>query len=461
MVFEKVLSTINKYNLIEPGDKIVVGISGGPDSVCLLHILTRLKEKLDIDIYAAHLNHQIRGIEAQKDALYVSNICDKMGITCFLKSIDVPNYCKDNSLSIEEGARKLRYEMFDEIKQKTKSNKIAIGHNLNDQAETVLMRIMRGTGLQGLRGIEYSRENGVIRPLLDIERKDIEKYCEVHKLNPRIDESNLQNIYTRNKIRLELIPYMMDNFNTNLIESIVRMSNNLKSDSDYIELQSEAKFKELCKTTSDTVNINISDFSKLHNAIKVRVLRKGIKYLLGDTNFIDQKHIEDIMELESESKINKMLTIPRGVFVYRKKDCITLTTTEIVNEEIEFLYSIPTNGFVKIKELKTIVETQTMTKDRYKNMKVDKMSRGFDLNKIKGGIVVRSRQQGDKIKLVGGTKKVKDLFIDLKIPREERCKVPIISDEQGILQVGEFKSSENYKIDENTKEVLKVSFKKL
>ena len=160
MVFEKVLSTINKYNLIESGDKIVIGISGGPDSVCLLHILNRLKEKLDIEIYAAHLNHQIRGIEAQKDALYVSNMCDEMGITCFLKSIDVPKYCKDNSLSIEEGARKLRYEMFDEIKQKTKSNKIAVGHNLNDQAETILMRVMRGTGLQGLRGIEYSRENG-------------------------------------------------------------------------------------------------------------------------------------------------------------------------------------------------------------------------------------------------------------------------------------------------------------
>ena len=196
MVFEKVLSTINKHNLIESGDKIVIGISGGPDSVCLLHILSRLKEKLNIELYAAHLNHQIRGIEAQKDALYVSEICDEMGITYFLKSIDVPKYCKDNSLSIEEGARKLRYEMFDEIKKRTKSNKIAIGHNLNDQAETVLMRIMRGTGLQGLRGIEYARENGVIRPLLDIERKDIEEYCKVHNLNPRIDESNLENIYT-------------------------------------------------------------------------------------------------------------------------------------------------------------------------------------------------------------------------------------------------------------------------
>ena len=254
---------------------------------------------------------------------------------------------------------------------------------------------------------------------------------------------------------------MMDNFNTNLIESIVRMSNSLRSDSEYIESQSEAKFKDICKFTSDTVNVRIDDFSKLHNSIKVRILRKGIKHILGDTNFIDQKHIEDIMEFENESKINKMLTIPRGVFVYRKKDCITLTTTEIINEEIEFSYNIPTNGFVKIKELKTIIETQTMSKDRYKNAKLDKMSKGFDLNKIKGGIVVRSRQQGDKIKLVGGTKKIKDLFIDLKIPREDRCKVPIISDEQGILQVGEYKSSENYKIDENTKEVLKVSFKKL
>ena len=459
MVFEKVLSTINKHNLIESGDKIVIGISGGPDSVCLLHILSRLKEKLNIELYAAHLNHQIRGIEAQKDALYVSEICDEMGITYFLKSIDVPKYCKDNSLSIEEGARKLRYEMFDEIKKRTKSNKIAIGHNLNDQAETVLMRIMRGTGLQGLRGIEYARENGVIRPLLDIERKDIEEYCKVHNLNPRIDESNLENIYTRNKIRLELIPYMTDNFNTNLIESIVRMSNSLRSDSDYIEAEAESKFKDICKVTSDTVDIKINGFSKLHNAIKVRVLRKGIKSILGDMNFIDQKHIEDVLEFESESKINKMLTLPRGVFVYRKQDCITLTTTEIVTEEIDFLYNIPNNGFVKIKETNIIIETQTMTIDRYKNGKVDKMSKGFDLNKIKGGMVVRSRQQGDKIK--GGSKKIKDLFIDLKIPREERCKVPVIADEQGILQVGKYKSSENYKIDEKTKEVLKVTFKNL
>ena len=204
MIFEKTLSTIKKYNLIEKGDKIVLGLSGGPDSVCLLHLLNRMKDVLDIEVYAAHLNHQIRGMEAQKDALYVSDLCERLGITFFVKSIDVPKYCKENKLSIEEGARKLRYEMFFEIKESLNADKIAIAHNMNDQAETVLMRMMRGTGLQGLKGIDYMRDGVIIRPILDIERADIEAYCEEHKLTPRIDATNLETIYTRNKIRLEL-----------------------------------------------------------------------------------------------------------------------------------------------------------------------------------------------------------------------------------------------------------------
>ena len=184
MIFDKTLSTIHKYNLIEKGDKIVLGLSGGPDSVCLLHILHRLKDVLDIEVYAAHLNHQIRGLEAQKDALYISKLCESMGITFFVKSIDVPQYCKENKLSLEDGARKLRYEMFFEIKESLKADKIAIAHNMNDQAETVLMRMMRGTGLQGLKGIDYIRDGVIIRPILGIERYEIEAYCEQYSLNP-------------------------------------------------------------------------------------------------------------------------------------------------------------------------------------------------------------------------------------------------------------------------------------
>lgn len=320
MIFDKVLSTINKHNLIQKGDKIVLGLSGGPDSVCLLHVLNRLKKDFNIEIYARHLNHQIRGIEAQKDALYVSKLCEDMGIIFFVKSINVPKYCENEGLSLEEGARKLRYEMFYEIKDKIKANKIAIGHNLNDQAETVMMRIMRGTGLKGLKGIDYIRDNCIIRPILDVERNEIEEYCEAYNLNPRIDKTNLENIYTRNKIRLDLLPYMKDNFNSNVIESIVRMSNSLKSDNDYIEKEAEAKFREVSNIKEKGfVEINLDDFVCLHDAIKVRVLRNSIKHILGDTNFVDQRHIEDIMSLEDNSKVNKMLTLPRNIFVYRKK----------------------------------------------------------------------------------------------------------------------------------------------
>lgn len=461
MIFEKVLSTINKHELIQKGDKIVVGLSGGPDSVCLLHILSRLKEELDLEIYAAHLNHQIRGIEAQKDAFYISKLCEEMGITFFIKSINVPEYCEKNGVSIEEGARKLRYEMFYEIKNNTRANKIAIGHNLNDQAETILMRMMRGTGLQGLKGIEYIRDGVIIRPILDIERNDIEEYCKQNKLNPRIDKTNLESIYTRNKIRLELIPYMKDNFNSNIIESIVRMGNSLRSDNDYIESEALIKFKEVSNIKSDSVEINLKPYINLHNSMKVRILRNSIKHILGDTNFIDQRHIDDIIELEDESKIDKVINLPRGIYVYRKKNSIILTNKEIVIEEIEFCYNIPSNGFIKVKEIGTIIETQVVSINKYKRSKSDKSCNWFDFNKIKGGIVVRNRRSGDKIKLLGGSKKIKDLFIDIKIPKEDRCKVPVIADDQGILSVGNFRNSENYKIDEETKEVLKVSFKKL
>ncbi len=461
MIFEKTLSTIKKYNLIEKGDKVVLGLSGGPDSVCLLHILSRLREVLDIEVYAAHLNHQIRGMEAQEDALYVSQLCDNLGVTCFVKSMDVPKYCNDNKLSIEEGARKLRYEMFFEIKEKLNADKIAIAHNMNDQAETVLMRMMRGTGLQGLKGIDIIRDDVIVRPILEIERSEIEAYCDEHKLNPRIDATNLESIYTRNKIRLELIPYMRDNFNSNITESIVRMSNSLRADNDFIEEEALKHFNEVSSINKDDVEIKLEDYRKLHKSLKSRIIRHGIKHVLGDTNFIDQKHVEDIIELEEDNKIGKKIVLPRGLFAYRQKDKLLFTTNEILFEEIEFAYDLPKNGVIDIYEADTSIETEVVSIDTYKALKDDKSLKWFDSNKIKGGIVVRSRMSGDKIRLSMGSKKIKQLFIDLKIPKEERCKVPILEDDNGILCVGNFRNSSKYRVDDNTKEVLKVCFKKI
>ncbi|MDR0879562.1 MAG: tRNA lysidine(34) synthetase TilS [Clostridioides sp.] len=464
MILNKVRETIKDHDLIQKGDKIVLGISGGPDSVCLLHLLCRLKEEFDIDIYAAHLNHQIRGLDASLDALYVSKLCKEMGVAFFVKSIDIPAYCKEAGLSVEDGARKKRYEMFYELKEEIGADKIAIAHNMNDQAETILMRMMRGTGIQGLRGIEYERDDVLIRPLLDIPKSEVLEYCSKNSLEPRIDKTNLETVYTRNKIRLKLIPYMSDNFNSNVVESIVRMGNNIRVDSDFIERETMKAYSEILSNRpqdKSRIEIDLEIYSKLDGAIKSRIVRHAIKDVLGDTNFMDQVHIEQVMSLEPDSKLEKMIVLPRGMFAYRKKGSIILTSEEIIEEKLEFCYNVPCNGFIKIRDIGKVVKTEVMGIERFKSLKVDKGSKGFDLNRIKGGIVIRNRQPGDKIKLAMGNKKIKDLFIDMKIPKEDRCRIPIVLDEEGVMCVGDFRISEDYKISDTTREVLRITFANL
>ena len=214
--------------------------------------------------------------------------------------------------------------------------------------------------------------------------------------------------------------------------------------------------------SDESIEIPVDLFVDLHNSIKYRVLRYAIKYVLGDTNFIDQKHILEIIELEPEKKVGKKLNLPRGLFVYRKKNSIIITIKEIISEEIEFCYKVPKNGFVKIKELGTLVETETMSIEKYNITKGEnKDNKWFDADKIKGDLNVRTRKAGDKINISVGNKKLKTLFIDMKIPKEERCRIPILVDEEDVLSVGTYRVSEKFKVDESTREVLKVCFKTL
>ena len=202
---ESVIKTIEKYNLIQNGDKIVIGVSGGPDSICLLHILNSLKEKYNLQLFVAHINHQIRE-NAKIDEQYVSQFCKKIDVPLFVLHTDVLNIAKQEKISTEEAGRNERYKFFDEILKKTKSNKIAIAHNSNDKAETVIMNILRGSGISGLKGIEPKRDNKYIRPLIETTREEIEKYCKDNNLETRHDESNDENLYNRNKIRNIVIP---------------------------------------------------------------------------------------------------------------------------------------------------------------------------------------------------------------------------------------------------------------
>lgn len=329
MLDKKVLDTIKKYDLIENGDNIVIGVSGGPDSMALLNMLIFLKnnKKIDFDIFVAHINHGIR-IEAEEETKYVEEFCKKNNIECFIKREKVENLAKEQKIGTEEAGRKLRYSFFDEVAKKVNANKIATAHNANDNAETVLMNLIRGTGTSGLKGIEAKRDNKFIRPLIEITRKEIEEYIEENKIEAKIDKSNSENIYTRNKVRNILIPLIEDEFNPNIITSLNRMSKIIKEENEYLSKQVEKIYNEvviaeyLGNKQLDNENVILLDLKKFNNqdtVIKNRLVLYTINKLFGTSKNIEMIHISDIIKLCENNIGNKYLVPNKKVKVMVNK----------------------------------------------------------------------------------------------------------------------------------------------
>ena len=326
----KVLKTIKKYNLIENGDKLVLGVSGGPDSIAMLNILNDLRiEKdieLDFNIVVAHINHMIRD-EAIEDENFVKKFCEEKGIEFYSKSIDVKKLANTNKISTEEAGRNARYDFFDEILDYTNSNKIAIAHNKNDKAETIIMNFMRGSGITGLKGIEPKRKK-YIRPLIECERTEIENYCKEKNLDPRIDKTNFENEYTRNKIRNILIPYIKKEFNPNIIKGINNLSEIVTEEQNYLEkivnnIYSQIKIEE----TKEKVILDLKEFNKQDTIIKKRILLISISRIFGTSKNIERIHIEDIIKLCERNIGNKYLTPNKNVKVFVNKGKIIISHT--------------------------------------------------------------------------------------------------------------------------------------
>ncbi len=320
----KVLNTIKKYNLIENGDKIVLGVSGGPDSICMLNILNFIRNDknlhIDFDIIVAHINHMIRE-EAKDDEEFVKKFCKEINIPFYSKSIDVKKIANNNKIGTEEAGRNARYNFFEEILNKTNSNKIAIAHNKNDKVETIIMNILRGSGISGLRGIESIKNNKYIRPLIECERFEIEQYCKENEIDARIDRTNFENIYTRNKIRNVVIPYIKEEFNPNIIQTIDRLSDLIKEEDEFIENIVIDKYRELIieedKNRKEFV-MDLKSFNKQEKVIKSRLLLYTISRLLGTTKGIEKIHIEDIIKLCKNNIGNKFLTPNKNIKVLVK-----------------------------------------------------------------------------------------------------------------------------------------------
>lgn len=322
MLEDKVLDTITKYNMIQDNDKVVIGVSGGPDSIALLTILNKLKEKWNIKLYVAHINHRIRK-EAEEETEYVKDFCAKIGVEIYIKEINVEEEAKRLKIGTEEAGRNIRYAFFEEVLEKVGANKIATAHQKNDNAETVLMNIMRGTSIAGLKGIEKVRDGKFIRPLIECSREEIENYCKDNKLDPKYDKSNNENIYTRNKIRNLLIPYLQKEYNPNIIDTINRLADLAAQEEQFLNKVVEKEYEKLLISVDNKreniVILDLKKFNQLDYIIKSKLVLYTIAKVYGRTTGIEKVHIDDIIKLCENNIGNKYLSPRKGIKVYVKK----------------------------------------------------------------------------------------------------------------------------------------------
>ena len=322
----KVLETIKKYQLIEKEDKLVIGVSGGPDSMALLHILLTLQEKEQIPsctLLVAHVNHMLRK-EAEEETAYVEEFCRLHEIPCFVKRAKVEELAQKAKMGTEEMGRNIRYQFFEEVREKEKAQKIVTAHHANDNAETVLMNILRGSGTAGLKGIEPIRKNEknvvFVRPLLNCTKEEIYEYCKEKKLQPKIDKSNQENVYNRNKVRNILIPFLEKEWNPNIVATLNRLSELARQENQYIERQTQKAYEDMVlEEGKDSIVLSLKKWNGQDFVIKSRVIRYTINRLLGTTKDIEKIHIEDIIKLCENNVGNKYLIPNKKVKVLVNK----------------------------------------------------------------------------------------------------------------------------------------------
>lgn len=455
---QRVAETIKKYNMIEKDDKVLVAVSGGADSVCLLHILYVLSENMGFKVGVAHLNHKIRGEEADADERFVETLARKLNIEYFVKRVEVETLARNKNVTVEEAGRIARYMFFDEIRQEKKYNKIATAHNRNDMAETILMRILRGTGSEGFAGIKYAREDGVVRPLLDVKRNEIEEYLDAIGLSYCTDKTNSDNNYTRNRVRNELIPMLEKDFNPNIIDTIAGMGETVSSDGEFVRKYAERLYERINNPLpkEEPVVLHKETMEMLEYPIKARLVRIASEKAMGKGFTLEKKHTDEILKL-LDKETGAEIHLPKGLIVSVKYGWLEFRDEKNRKEVKEFFaneYSCEAEKDSRyyIEPLDLEIE---ITEEDYENYTPKKGEILIDKEKINEKLYIRNRRRGDKMAVFadGREKKVKSIFIDMKIDREERERIPLIATHGEVVAICGLRVSEKYKADKNTKRV--------
>lgn len=441
MFVNEFLNTVSKYNMINKTDSILVGLSGGADSVCLLLNLLELGKTMGINVSAVHIHHGIRGKEADRDAEFCKRLCEGLDIEFRIEYVDAVSFAKQNKLSVEEGARELRYGVF---KKYSDGKKIAAAHNLSDNAETMLINIIRGTGLKGLCGIPAVRDN-IIRPLLFTSRQDIEGYLKQKNQEYMTDSTNLSSDYTRNKIRINIIPEIL-NINNSFYKTSARNKIILEQEESFLEEYSQEAYRS-AQTVSGLI---ISKLLDMHPAVRSRCISIFIK---NNGLTISSEKVNDVISILPEGKIN----YSKNVYITAKSGILSIEK-ETKYPPVNKKFDLGETSFYDKTVMSEIISSEKFNKNDF----VHKNFANYyaDYGKIQGDVVIRSRCNGDRFKLPSRdfTSSVKKL-LQAEIPKQERQKLVFLEDRDGVIFIERFGFTERVKADCDTKEVLLLTIK--
>ena len=439
--------------MLREGDRVIAAVSGGPDSVCLLHCLVELAPEYGIELLAAHFNHKLRGEDSDTDEQFVADLCKRLNVPLSLAGEDMAAVSRREKGSLEELCRRSRHGFLEGLAREKGFGKIALGHNLDDQAETVLMNVIRGTGIDGLKGIDPVRDC-FIRPLIGIERKEIIDFLSSRGIPWRTDHSNSENSFRRNSIRNSLIPFIRENYNPSIVDTLGRLANIARSENEFLDSLAEEAVSSWELLPGGGLKIPTGEFMGHHPALRKRIIKSALEGLSPVKGGISHEHISAAIKVAGGKEPGASLDLPFGISARREYDFLVIEKRPV--EERPFEYAVPVPGTLRLAEAGMAFRFELMHTIPTKFG--DSWRAYIDMDKIVSPLVFRNARPGDRIEPFGmeGKKKLQDVFTDRKVPRARRQRIPVLADACSLLWVPGVVSSRRTRVTANTENVLSV-----
>ncbi|MGI6452612.1 MAG: tRNA lysidine(34) synthetase TilS [Syntrophomonadaceae bacterium] len=451
-MLNKVKSFIQQHGLISSGDRVIAAVSGGPDSMAMLLVLADLSKELNFFLVAAHLNHMIRE-EAGAEEEFIKETCYKLNLPVYTRVINVPAEAARQKKSLEEAGRDCRYSFFHELRQEISANRIAVAHHQDDVAETVLLHLLRGSGIKGLRGI-LPAQGVIIRPLLGVRKEDILLYMKENSWPYCLDQSNQDTYYLRNRIRHQLMPYLKENYNPRIVDGLNHLAEIAREENDFLEMEAEKLWQQaVIETTPDSIIMAADLCHKLHPALRNRIFLKAAEILRAQAGW-SISDIKAIRNLGKQPGSSKEIHLKKGLRVKKVYNRIIFTIKQ-EPDRVFFCYKVPIPGALFIPETGDTFSFSVHEGLEKKSLPAEMV---LDYDRLDFPLFVRSKKEGDIFRPAGfkGRKKLQDFFIDIKLPAAERDKVPLLASRDTIFAVLKYRLAENAAVKPYTKRFLVI-----